>query len=303
MFLIHFNIRSLQKHIDELATYLAGCKNQPEIVAISETKLREGNINRNIDLEGYSFIHSDSKTCAGGVGMYIKNTLKYSVNLHSKIVITNAEHLWIDILGDNVPSSIGVVYKHPDDSTAGIDKFTDELNELFISLNNSKNPFYCLGDFNVNLMNISSNNAVRRYANLLISCNNRCLIDVPTRIGPSSSTLIDHLYTNDVTKSVVSGVLTNFDLSDHYAIFTIISKVISKNRQTIDYKVRDMTQFDQVKFLECLDWKLGPLFEASTTPVNELFEVFLATFAETVNQFAPKRKATQKRKSSGSNPG
>ena len=90
---------------------------------------------------------------AGGVGIYIKNTLKCSVNLHSKIVLTNAEHLWIDILGDNEPSSIGVVYKHPDDSTAGIDKFTDELNELFISLNNSKNPFHCLGDFNVNLMN------------------------------------------------------------------------------------------------------------------------------------------------------
>ena len=305
MFLIHFNIRSLQKYIDELATYLAGFKSQPEIVAISETKLREGNIDRNSDLEGYSFVHSDGKTCAGGVGICIKNTLKYSVNLHSKIVLTNAEHLWIDILDDKVPSSIGVVYKHPDDSTAGmIDKFTDELNELFISLNNSKNPFYCLGDFNVNLMNISSNNAVRRYANMLISCNNRRLIDVPTRIGPTSSTLIDHLYTNDVTKSVVSGVLTNFDLSDHYAIFTIrpISKVISKNRQTIDYKIRDMTQFDQVKFLECLDWKLGPLFEATTTPVNELFEVFLATFAETVNQFALKRKATRKEKKLGLKP-
>ena len=63
-----------------------------------------------------------------------------------------------------------------------------------------------------------------------------------------------------------------------------------------------MTQFDQVKFLECLDWKLGPLFEASTTPVNELFEVFLATFAKTVNQFAPKRKATRKEKKLGLKP-
>ena len=76
---------------------------------------------------------------------------------------------------------------------------------------------------------------------MLISCNNRCLIDVPTRIGPTSSTLIDHLYTNDVTKPVVSGVLTNFDLSDHFAIFTIISRVSSKNRQTIDYKIRDIS--------------------------------------------------------------
>ena len=52
LFLVHFNIRSLQKHIDELNTYLVSFKNQPEIVALSETKLRAGAINRNIHLEG-----------------------------------------------------------------------------------------------------------------------------------------------------------------------------------------------------------------------------------------------------------
>ena len=63
------------------------------------------------------------------------------------------------------PVTIGVVYRHPDNSTARIDRFTDELNELFFMLNNNKSPFYCVGDFNVNLMNISSKDAVRRYSN------------------------------------------------------------------------------------------------------------------------------------------
>ena len=56
------------------------------------------------------------------------------------------------------------------------------------------------------------------------------------------------------------------------------------------------------KCLECLDYKLSPLFEASTTPVNKLFEVFLVKFAETVDQFAPKRKATRKEKKLGLKP-
>ena len=42
LYLIHFNVRSLEKHIDQLNNYLVGFKNQPVIVAISETKLEEG---------------------------------------------------------------------------------------------------------------------------------------------------------------------------------------------------------------------------------------------------------------------
>ena len=103
LFLIHFNIRSLQKHIDELTTYLFGFKNQSEIIGISETKLREGNLNRNIDLEGYDFVHSDSKTFAGGVGICNKNTLRYSVNRCSKSLLSNTEHLWVDIITNNNP--------------------------------------------------------------------------------------------------------------------------------------------------------------------------------------------------------
>ena len=67
IFLIHFNIRSLQKHIDELNSILASFKNQPEIVAISENKIIEGKINPTINLDGFSFIHCDSVARAGGV--------------------------------------------------------------------------------------------------------------------------------------------------------------------------------------------------------------------------------------------
>ena len=89
IFLIHFNIRSLQKYIDELNSVSGSFKNQPDIMAISETKLIEGKINRNINLDGYNFIHCDNVTCVGGVGLYIKNTLAYKIHEHSKAEITN----------------------------------------------------------------------------------------------------------------------------------------------------------------------------------------------------------------------
>ena len=39
LFLMHFNIRSLQKHINELNNLIAGFDDKPKIIAISETKL------------------------------------------------------------------------------------------------------------------------------------------------------------------------------------------------------------------------------------------------------------------------
>ena len=51
LFLVHFNVRSLQRHIDELNNYLVGFKHQPDIVAISQTKLKKGLISRNVELQ------------------------------------------------------------------------------------------------------------------------------------------------------------------------------------------------------------------------------------------------------------
>ena len=63
-----------------------------------------------------------------------------------------------------------------------------------------------------------------------------------------------------------------------------------------------MTQFHLDKFLECLNNKLSSLFETPNIPINKLFELFLTTFAETVNQFALPRKATRKEQRLGLKP-
>ena len=95
-FLMHFNIRSLQTHINELNNIIAGFDDKPKIIAISEIKLQEGKIYRNIKLDVYQFIHRDSITSAGGVGLYISNSLVYSVNPCSNLRLSNAEHLWVE---------------------------------------------------------------------------------------------------------------------------------------------------------------------------------------------------------------
>ena len=55
LFIMHFNIRSLQKNSDHLASYLSELSVLPDIIAITETKLTNGIINSNIHLTGYAF--------------------------------------------------------------------------------------------------------------------------------------------------------------------------------------------------------------------------------------------------------
>ena len=79
-------------------------------------------------------------------------------------------------------------------------------------------------------MQISTNDSIRRYVDMLLSCTYFSLIDLPTRIGLTSKTLLDHIYTNNRKRRVVSGVLT-CDLSDHYTTFAIVS-AITKIKKT-----------------------------------------------------------------------
>ena len=104
------------------------------------------------------------------------------------------------------------------------------MNELFLTLNTSKSRFHCIGDININLLKISKNDAVCRYASMLISCNCWCVINVPTHVCTSSSILIDHICASDKVNSTASRVPTTTDLSDHYGIFTIISECIHKKK-------------------------------------------------------------------------
>ena len=128
--------------------------------------IQEGKIYRNIKLDGYQFIHRDSIASAGGVGLYISNSLVYSVNPFSNLRLSNAEHLWVDLKANQGIVVVGVVYRYPENSTHAIDDFNANLNMLILSL---EKPIYCLGDFNINLLTIYARNEICRYANMLLS--------------------------------------------------------------------------------------------------------------------------------------
>ena len=55
LYLMHFNVRSIQKNVDLLANLLTQLKALPNVLAITETKLKPDQAHNNINLEGYTF--------------------------------------------------------------------------------------------------------------------------------------------------------------------------------------------------------------------------------------------------------
>ena len=77
---MYFNVRSLSKNIDKLSYYLSQLDPKPDIIAITETNLCDAKCGNDIQLFGYNFVLSDSSTKAGRVGLYVSESLAFSVS-------------------------------------------------------------------------------------------------------------------------------------------------------------------------------------------------------------------------------
>ena len=103
------------------------------------------------------------------------------------------------------------MYRPPDSKVEYCDRFEDFIENA----SEEGKEIILLGDFNKNL---SDHNLDREWQNLTLSLGLTQLISQPTRVTPSSSTLIYHIYTtNEDNISCVS--VSKQTISDHYAVF------------------------------------------------------------------------------------
>lgn len=112
--LLNCNIRSIQANFDNLVQLLRDLNYPFNIISLSKTWLRSSEKICNLDLPGYSFLSQSTTLRAGGVGLYIKNGIQYSVRHDSTSSTYESEMLWVEIESD-LDSNIvcGVVYQHP----------------------------------------------------------------------------------------------------------------------------------------------------------------------------------------------
>ena len=93
-----------------------------------------------------------------------------------------------------------------------IDVFNEEyLEKLLSKLDQEKKMSYIMGDFNMDLLKVESDDKISEYYDILNSHLFVPHITLPTRITSTSKSLIDNIFSND--PDFANGVSGNFTFS------------------------------------------------------------------------------------------
>jgi len=194
-----------------------------------------------------------------GLAVYVHDSIVKFVKHRTDLEANSIECLWLEISYKHSNSFlIGFVYRNPASNSAWSDDFIDLMDTIKC---NNRNVLI-LGDFNIDLHKTQT-----AWHSLTSLFGLHQLVNTSTRITDTSSTLIDHIYTNN--KSMVSNVkIVPSSFSDHYSLFCSWSfkmpKQVHKGHTTIEY--RSFKKFDETKFF----------FDLSLAPFSSVFNHLVA---------------------------
>ena len=220
---MHLNIRSIDKNFEELMLYVEGLENKPSVLCLSETWDYGTIIPELYQIPGYKvpFVNKGENR-NGGVALYILSSIKGSeLSTTSKINCTTVE---LDF--DSMQIRVACIYNSP---SSNKNEFVVELSKYLSSFENTRVPFYILGDINIDLM--SNNSISKTYVNEMSIHGFSQELYEPTRCFGQSATLLDHIFHNDVLPAVTSGIM-DIGVTDHHATFIEVPiSLKSENRK------------------------------------------------------------------------
>ena len=153
-----------------------------------------------------------------------------------------------------------------------------------------------MGDFNLNLLNCSSLDHVNDFVNTVYNNCFRPLINKPTRITKSSSTLIDNILTNVCTKEINSGIFYS-DITDHLPIFSLTHNIL-RNKHGEENSVPNIKHLNPKniaslnKELAKIDW--NTIF--SSNDVEFTYDTFLTRFKQSFDNICKVEVSANRKK-------
>nr|CAH7754814.1 unnamed protein product [Callosobruchus chinensis] len=211
--------------------------------ALSETWLSDKIVDEIITVPGYNLVRADRGTRGGGVALYLRNDLIYSVIP----VSSNIEQLWVSLRINGVVFALGCVYKPP---TTSHTFFTDELEESLALCMLQSRHIICLGDININFLD-SDSASVKYMTDMLHSIDIEQIVSQPTHITANKASLIDVILCSNpslISSCSVGGA----DISDHELVSCVLSRTRAESKPFI-YTYRSFKNFDSDHFYHDLE--------------------------------------------------
>lgn len=249
---------------------------------ITETWANADNIDQ-MTVEGYSLrTFYCRETCRhGGVSIYAKHGIECNIVDVNRFCVDR--HFEVCCVGwhgeNNTYLHIFACYRSP---SGDFDIFLTNLNVMLETFYKPSCRIVMTGDFNTNSLSANQNQSL---LSLLSTFNLKNLVNVPTRIGSTSATILDLVFTNlnDCNEPMVE----SNTISDHETI--LFSTGLSNDTLRKKYKYYYYRKYDQnsinrfVSDLQHEPWKEV----CGKSDFNEQFRFFYETFRWHFNSCFP----------------
>lgn len=260
--ILHHNVRSAAANLQSLELYLRNLQHTFSVVCISETWLKESNVELySLDCYSHEFLLRGART-GGGVSIFVRHGLSYRRRDDLCLLSDNVECLFVELHSSSTMLSksvvIGALYRPPN---TRIDEFLAILEPKLSLIRNEGKLCYLTGDFNVNLLNVSTHESTLNFIESMYSHSYIPLISKPTRVHSGlehqSATLIDNIFCNNVHFGESTQGILYTGISDHFPVFSILQTKTSICPNDSELMQRRMSQnnFDTflAKLREC-EW-------------------------------------------------
>ena len=283
--LFHINARSLNKSFNDLFHVLKCTNKVFDIIAVSENRItKQTSLTTNINLKNYAIEFTSTESSAEGTLLCIASHLSYIPCTDLNIYKANQlESTLFEIINPGKNPNMDVFnFKNND------------LNHILEILSKEQKKVFLLGDFNINFLNCNDHQPINDFLDSLASNSFFPYILNPTRITGHSKTLIDNIFSNDISHEITSGNI-NATISDHLPQFSFVSNILSNSSsQKSKFHERDWSKFKQENFiLDYFDKDWADLLQIDQQNVNFSMDIFLNKMDSILNTHAPLKKVNK----------
>ena len=277
----HLNICSLIKNIDEIRHILTN--ENIHVLSLCETRLDDTISDSEIAIQGYRCIRSDRNRSGGGIITYIDEHIPF--NVRNDLSMDGLELLCIEVCLPKQKPLITVYWYRPPNSHSVV---FDQFETLLQSLESSSKDVMIYGDLNCDLIKKPLTCQTKRLNGLAAEFDLRQYVNKPTRVTPSSATLIDVFYSSNHDKITFCDVIP-ISISDHYMVVCSLGKskpVKCGHRLSYCRNTKKLNLENFNSDLEKLDWDD---VLADSDPVSA-YEKWSSKFISVLDKHAPLRK-------------
>lgn len=243
---------------------------------LAETHVTDDIVNAEIEIDGYDLIRCNSNSRhTGGVIMFVQSSLKWKVIVNK--CISKTWMLMISIDDVYMYGRYGVIYKSPKEK---INDFLELLTDFCDESCNLETRNIIIGDMNINVGKKSKN--VKKYLSVIDQLNLMQHVNIPTRVCKKSSTIIDHILSNEEKISWNVNVESPTDHSLIEISFKGGGKKLMEKPKIVRKCWRNYSKEKLIEEIKNIEW--------NDDDITDEWEIFYSKLKNTVSMMVQKKE-------------